>query len=59
MKSTWHRAAGARNGTARLPIHISNSVVPGTAIMAAANGTNDALDPKNSSKNTLKLENVG
>lgn len=52
-------AAGVGNGIARLPIHISNSVVPGTTIMAAANGTNDALDPKNSSKNTLKLENVG
>ena len=26
--------------------------------MATLNGTNDALDPGNSSKNTLKLENV-
>lgn len=31
---------------------------PFSSVMATANATHDILDPNNSSKNTLKLENV-
>jgi len=37
---------------------LSSALRPFSSAMATANATHDILDPNNSSKNTLKLENV-